>query len=1042
MQQQQQRHLWATQLHRQCRVANVCKFQKAVWALLSDRNCSSAGIWSYSTHRCSSVLVAGAAGEMAKAVLSEVGWGAGFAMPVANAENKALENELQKKQREKANLENKICTYRDRIQAMAEHLKNVRQELSHTQALLRARDKEIESEVHFKALADREMGRLRQDLSKLEKELGSLREKKNVHENYIFKASQKMEDLMYQLNWDHKALEAWLEKSARKDEDTMTIIKYTKQDEAKIKELTLSIEKMTLEAQHKRRTLDNELTETITAQIALDKTAENFRQAHLERQELIQQWESTIEQMRKRDREMEQSSLLLAEVNQEVREREGLIKEKKNFLENEVENNREYEKKITAAERLAARLRRELQEQEANRSRLQDELGSLKCAVARAAADVESRRSQLSALKKSVVDKTNKLKVAKDHNTTLRGKLERAKESAVSVEEQAAQMEQMLKDSEQALKVSCLFQTAPCSLVSNTGISTPLSHMLSMQEVNTQLQRYRETLFRKNQELQVLKAKEKETGAQISGTRATIVHLDSQLAKLDQDSLKQQEIIYSQARCSMFEFQIHLLERKMARLQGELSTEEKHSLEKKVSELSDALEERKKTAAMLAAQLKKLQDDIRCVTKEVEKKGVTKSELSTKIEELNLIHDTSEKELKRLRLRKQDAVVEDNILKLEVKRLRELLYNKADDVLSLEKRALRLRAAMAEREEEIKLHREMLLKQVKLADQERQGLSTEVQERLSRVDKMRNRYEVMTMSMEFPEGEEDRLHAYYVIKVAQEKEELQRKGDDLDTKICKMENEIHALENTLHMVNSHNSTYRKSFHKVAESSKEYQDKLKLEEQKRAVEEKCKHKRRCISELQEDIQNRNEALETLVREEVSLTEKTDEIQAHIAVLNKDLNSQKEKLDRVTKECAKLSRDIRSTSSAKGDTPEERDILLRELKDFNRTINNMLLEAIAEHPDLKSAVEMYFPQAGLTLPSAASTPSSRQSSKPASARSSASSVRSAAGSVASSGSRTTLSCSVRTLDLGLPGTSSPLATPSPRGSKAGSQKAEWK
>lgn len=40
-------------------------------------------------------------------------------------------------------------------------------------------------------------------------------------------------------------------------------------------------------------------------QIELDKTAEDFRRAHIEREELLSQWENIVEQMLRRDHEMD-----------------------------------------------------------------------------------------------------------------------------------------------------------------------------------------------------------------------------------------------------------------------------------------------------------------------------------------------------------------------------------------------------------------------------------------------------------------------------------------------------------------------------------------------------------------------------------------------------------------------------------------------------------------------------------------------------------------------------------------------------------------
>uniref|UniRef100_A0A663MPD7 Coiled-coil domain-containing protein 39 n=1 Tax=Athene cunicularia TaxID=194338 RepID=A0A663MPD7_ATHCN len=833
--------------------------------------------------------------------------------------------------KEKLNLQNELADFEERIEAMTSHLKNLRQELGFTQSLYKARENEIETEQHFKALAERELGHLKSEIKRLEDEIVSLREKKNSQENTINKITKKLENLKQQMNCDEEVLESWIKESDRKDNDAIAIQKYAQQDEGKLGALTLQVEKLTMQANQKRKALDHELTETITAQIELDKTAEDFRRVHEERQEVIRQWENAIQQMQKRDQQIDHCALLITEIKQEIRKKEIVLEEKTSFLVNETLNNTEYEKKISSAEREATSLRNEYQAQETYRVQLQDELDALKSTVDRTASDLESLRTQVTNLKKEIQKKQARLNFLNEKNASLSNKLKLVTEETLSSEDKALRMEEILKEEEKIVK-----------------------------EKETEMNQLKELLFKKTQELKVQKDKEKCVLAEIEGSRTSLKNLKSQLHRLDADALKQQELLYNQ------DFYIQQVQRRLSRLEGEVSADEKQVLEAKVAELKKTLEEKKNTYDVLHAQHKKL----------------------------------------------QEMMVEDNLLKLELNRLHNTLCNKTEKVLTLEKQKLELKKAIAERTEEIKTHKAMLDSQIRLVDQERQRISAEFQDRLSKIDKLRCRYEILTVVMMPPEGEEEKTHTYYVIKAAQEKEELQRKGDALDTKICKAEKEIVALENTLCVLNNCNSNYRNSFKEVTETSEEYEEKMKLEEEKRAADEKYRYKRRQIRELQENLQSMEEKFDIVLKQEALFQEQKKEKQALILQLNKDIEDQKPKLERVIKQCSRLSREIQSLKKTETETQEERDIELRDLKSFSRAIDKLLADVLEANPDLTTPFQRYFHQSNLELPAINSGDS--QSSRSSSTQHSLASTRSSRST--SSGSSQILSPKV--IDLSLP------------------------
>ncbi|XP_004079000.1 coiled-coil domain-containing protein 39 isoform X1 [Oryzias latipes] len=928
-----------------------------------------------------------------EAVLEEMSWDRRYAVPELNEEHKALIEMIYKKEKQLAEVSARAETKKEQRKMMELKLQHSRQELENTEALLKANEKEIEFEQHLTALAERESGHLAQLTAKTEKELRSSKEKAEMIEENLSEAKEKLEKFRQQMQWDQQTMEAFLEESAQKEEDTMAMVKNSQQNKQKVKSLTLAIEKKRVELNENRKAYEKELTETTSVQVALKTMRDTMQQVHLDNQQLIQKWENTVKQMKRQDAEMQQCALELAQANQEVREKNAAIADLNQLLQTLQNNNKETEKKMAVTNRQAAKLQQELREEENICVKLQEQLDNCKRELDNINSGVRVLAAHISKSKKELQEKKDKVHTAEAYNAALREKL--AKVSQLAEQDRVAELEQILREGEKAIK-----------------------------EVDVQQRFFMGELYLQKEQLKVLKGKEKESMVLISGAKVNMNTLQSRLGKLKTEMEEKDKVLRNQ------ESELLTLKIKLARLQGDIPVDEKEMLKAKLAELTKDLEEKKEMDRMMSKEVKEGEHQIRCFRKILEKSEAQRREMLEKAEELGILCDGNEKELKRVSLRKQNTILEQKMLQLEVNRKRELLHKKEDSVQSLEKRKLELQAAMKERDEEIKVFLNLIKKQLKNSEKEKHKLNIELNEKLMKIDQIKLRFEMLALSIGAPEGEAERVQAHCITKAALEKEELKQQKSSLDAEVEKMELETKALENTVKVFNHFNSHLRKSLLKVDESSPEYQEKLQLEEQLKATQKTIRFKKQQIQELQRDLEDMDCSLKRLLQDKQVEKAKIDHKQSIITKLKKEMASMQEKIERATKECSKLTKKIRSHKKTKAETFEEKDIRLVELKEVNKKVNRMLNEAMEDQSDLRGVLEKHFQKAGRLLPPPPSGSTSHRSS--ASRRSSTSS------SIKSLGGLKSASVKVTALDLqlDLPAAFSP--TTSPECSSAASSK----
>merc|ERR1719162_638603 len=375
--------------------------------------------------------------------------------------------------------------------------------------------------------------------------------------------------------------------------------------------------------------------------------------------------------------------------------------------------------------------------------------------------------------------------------------------------------------------------------------------------VEKEMKTAKENLFKESQELYRLRADEATTLGEISGAQSAIKNLQFQISRLDQERQRQQELLYA------VDFQSQLMQRKVARVSGETTIEEQDEFNRRIKKLDGDLEEQKSLHTILSAQIKRQDAELKNANRVLATIKKDTESMKGTMEELELENTITNRSVTTVVKEKEESLMQHDILRLEVKRLRQQLNSKSENLYSLENRKQQLQISMEEREKEIEVHQDVLKAQLRSQEEERHKTAIELAERKQKIYNLKMKYENVLNKVKKEDGEEPQSQAYYVLKAAQEKEEMQRKGDELDDKIRRAEREIRALENTLGHLLTRNKKYKENFQTAnAQNQTELEEKQMLEEQSRAANEVLFKKKKQLSQLEREEQEDSHRYEEL------------------------------------------------------------------------------------------------------------------------------------------------------------------------------------
>eukprot|EP00920_Eleutheroschizon_duboscqi_P003280 GHVT01007751.1.p1 GENE.GHVT01007751.1~~GHVT01007751.1.p1 ORF type:complete len:475 (+),score=95.54 GHVT01007751.1:504-1928(+) len=328
--------------------------------------------------------------------------------------------------------------------------------------------------------------------------------------------------------------------------------------------------------------------------------------------------------------------------------------------------------------------------------------------------------------------------------------------------------------------------------------------------------------------------------------------------KLDVERQRQQELLYA------VEFQSQLMQRKVARVAGERSTDEAAGLHRDIDRLTQASKEQTANWSYLKAQLKQLQNEMRASERAKSDLAQSEKTITAVLEEQKLELAAVDRALVKGNAEKEQLLVVQNKLNFELEELQRKVCERTERLRSLQRQNEQLRLSLQEVMVTVDDKEDLLVTERRLGAEQRRKVAVELAERKTKIANLQAKFETIIQKSEQRDGEEEgRSQAYYLIKAAQEQEELQRQGDQLDALIVTAERELASLDKTLSHLRQRSDRARvKHVSGKNPATSQAHAKERLERDLRELNDKIFSISKANENLQVDIQSSSKQLQII------------------------------------------------------------------------------------------------------------------------------------------------------------------------------------